>query len=75
GTAAVPSAGIVMLTIVFPTVGLPLEGLGIILGVDRLLDMSRTAINITGDAMVATCVAKSEGEEVEVDENAGIQSA
>ncbi|SDC82740.1 Na+/H+-dicarboxylate symporter [Melghirimyces thermohalophilus] len=75
GTAAVPSAGIVMLTIVFPTVGLPLEGLGIILGVDRLLDMSRTAINIAGDAMVATCVAKSEGEEIEVDENAGIQSA
>ncbi|GGA53024.1 sodium:dicarboxylate symporter [Kroppenstedtia guangzhouensis] len=64
GTAAVPSAGIVMLTMVFPVVGLPLEGLGIVLGVDRLLDMSRTAINITGDAMVATCVAKSEGEEV-----------
>ncbi|MFC4075623.1 dicarboxylate/amino acid:cation symporter [Salinithrix halophila] len=66
GTAAIPSAGIVMLTIVFPAVGLPLEGLGIILGVDRLLDMARTATNITGDAMVATCVAKSEGADVEV---------
>ncbi|MFD1396117.1 dicarboxylate/amino acid:cation symporter [Kroppenstedtia eburnea] len=64
GTAAVPSAGIVMLTMVFPVVGLPLEGLGIVLGVDRLLDMSRTAINITGDAMVAACVARSEGEDV-----------
>ncbi|MFD1434476.1 dicarboxylate/amino acid:cation symporter [Kroppenstedtia eburnea] len=63
GTAAVPSAGIVMLTMVFPVVGLPLEGLGIVLGVDRLLDMSRTAINITGDAMVAACVARSEGED------------
>ncbi|OYD07549.1 dicarboxylate/amino acid:cation symporter [Paludifilum halophilum] len=62
GTAAVPSAGIVMLTIVFPTVGLPLEGLGIVLGVDRLLDMARTATNITGDATVATVVAKTEGE-------------
>ncbi|QKG83463.1 dicarboxylate/amino acid:cation symporter [Kroppenstedtia pulmonis] len=70
GTAAVPSAGIVMLTIVFPTVGLPLEGLGIILGVDRLLDMSRTATNITGDAMVATIVAKTEGETVGVEEQA-----
>ncbi|PTX50621.1 Na+/H+-dicarboxylate symporter [Melghirimyces profundicolus] len=70
GTAAVPSAGIVMLTMVFPVVGLPLEGLGIVLGVDRLLDMSRTAINITGDAMVATCVAKTEGADVEVDEKA-----
>jgi Na+/H+-dicarboxylate symporter len=70
GTAAVPSAGIVMLTIVFPTVGLPLEGLAIVLGVDRLLDMARTATNITGDAMVAVCVAKSEGVDVDVDEEA-----
>ncbi|MDR6225861.1 dicarboxylate/amino acid:cation symporter [Desmospora profundinema] len=70
GTAAVPSAGIVMLTVVFPTVGLPLEGLAIVLGVDRLLDMARTATNITGDAMVATCVAKTEGADVEVNEEA-----
>ncbi|WP_342748197.1 dicarboxylate/amino acid:cation symporter [Desmospora activa] len=70
GTAAVPSAGIVMLTIVFPVVGLPIEGLAIVLGVDRLLDMARTATNITGDAMVATCIAKTEGADINIQEEA-----
>ena len=60
GTAAVPSVGLVMLTLVFNQVGLPVEGIAIILGVDRLLDMLRTAVNVTGDAVVTTIVAKSE---------------
>jgi len=60
GTAAVPSAGLVMLTIVFAQVGLPVEAIGLILGVDRILDMTRTAVNLTGDLVVTTVVAKSE---------------
>ncbi|MBA4495527.1 dicarboxylate/amino acid:cation symporter [Paenactinomyces guangxiensis] len=60
GTAAVPGAGLIMLTLVLQTVGLPVEGIAIVLGVDRLLDMSRTATNITGDACVAVIVAKGE---------------
>jgi len=60
GTAAVPSVGLVMLTLVFEQVGLPIEAIGYIIGVDRLLDMTRTAVNVTGDAMVSTVVAKSE---------------
>ena len=60
GTAAVPAVGLVMLVMVFEQVGLPVEGIGIILGVDRLLDMVRTAVNVTGDAVVTTIVAKSE---------------
>lgn len=62
GTAAVPSAGIVMLVIILETVGVPLEGIALILGVDRILDMCRTATNITGDAMVATIIAASENQ-------------
>lgn len=61
GTAAVPSAGIIMLTMVLGQVGLPVEGIALILGVDRLLDMMRTAINVCGDGMVAAAVARSEG--------------
>jgi Na+/H+-dicarboxylate symporter len=49
-----------MLTLVFSQVGLPVEGIAIILGVDRLLDMVRTAVNVSGDAVVTTIVAKSE---------------
>jgi DAACS family dicarboxylate/amino acid:cation (Na+ or H+) symporter len=60
GTAAVPSAGLVMLAIVLQQVGLPVEGIGIILGIDRLLDMLRTAVNITGDATVTCVVARTE---------------
>jgi Na+/H+-dicarboxylate symporter len=62
GTAGVPGVGLVMLAMVFNQVGLPLEAIGVILGVDRLLDMVRTAVNVTGDAVVSTIVAKSEGE-------------
>lgn len=61
GTAGVPGVGLIMLSMVFVQVGLPLEGIGLILGVDRLLDMLRTAVNVTGDAVVSTVVAKSEG--------------
>lgn len=62
GTAAVPGVGLVMLAMVLDQVGLPVEGIGLIIGIDRLLDMMRTAVNVTGDGMVATIVAASEGE-------------
>ena len=61
GTAAVPSVGLVMLTMVFAQVNLPVEGIAYILGVDRLMDMLRTAVNVTGDGVVTAVVAKSEG--------------
>ncbi len=62
GTAAVPGVGLITLTLVLDQVGLPVEGIALIIGVDRLLDMLRTAVNVTGDATVATIVASSEGE-------------
>ena len=61
GTAGVPGVGLIMLSMVFAQVGLPLEGIGLILGVDRLLDMVRTAVNVSGDGVVSCIVAKSEG--------------
>ncbi len=60
GTAAVPGVGIVMLVIVLQSVGIPLEGIAVILGVDRILDMCRTTCNVTGDCMVCAVVASSE---------------
>ena len=60
GTAGVPGVGMIMLAMVLTQVGLPVEAIGIILGVDRLLDMVRTAVNVTGDGMVSCVVAKSE---------------
>ncbi len=62
GTAAVPGVGLVMLAMVLNQVGLPVEGIALILGVDRLLDMTRTAVNVTGDCMVTCVVAKTENE-------------
>ena len=62
GTAAVPGAGIIMLVIILETVGVPTAGIALILGVDRILDMCRTAVNVTGDATVATSVAATEGQ-------------
>ena len=62
GSPGIPSGSIVMLIIVLNSVGLPVEGLALILGVDRPLDMLRTAVNITGDSTVASIVASSEGE-------------
>lgn len=62
GTAGVPGVGLVMLSMVLTSVGLPIEGIAIIIGIDRILDMCRTVINITGDAVCTLIVAKSEGE-------------
>ncbi len=61
GTAAVPSAGLVMLIVILESIGVPAAGIALILGVDRPLDMARTATNITGDVTVAAIVAASEG--------------
>ncbi len=62
GSAGVPGAGLIMLTLVLSSVGLPLEGIAIIAGIDRILDMARTTVNVTGDAMVSVLIAKGEGE-------------
>jgi Na+/H+-dicarboxylate symporter len=62
GTAGVPGVGLIMLAMVLNQVGLPVEGIALIMGVDRLLDMIRTAVNITGDSVVTCIVAKSENE-------------
>lgn len=62
GTAGVPGVGLIMLAMVLNQVNLPVEGIALIIGVDRLLDMTRTAVNVTGDCMVACVVGKSENE-------------
>ncbi len=62
GTAGVPSAGLIMLVMVLDQVGLPATHIGMIIGIDRILDMTRTAVNVTGDAAVSCIVAKSEGQ-------------
>ncbi|MDD7804200.1 MAG: dicarboxylate/amino acid:cation symporter [Endozoicomonas sp. (ex Botrylloides leachii)] len=76
GTAGVPGVGLVMLSMVLQQVGLPVEGIALIVGVDRLLDMVRTAVNITGDSVVTCIVAKSEGD-LDIDAfnnpNAGVE--
>ena len=59
GTAGVPGAGVVMLAMVLQAVGLPVDGIALVLGVDRIFDMGRTVVNITGDAVCAYCVSKS----------------
>lgn len=61
GTAGVPGVGLVTLALVLQQVGLPVEGIALIIGVDRILDMIRTAVNVTGDAMVSVTVAHSDG--------------
>ncbi|MCB9248957.1 MAG: dicarboxylate/amino acid:cation symporter [Ignavibacteriales bacterium] len=66
GAASIPMAGLVMMTIILTAVGLPLEGVGLILAVDRLLDMSRTVINVWSDSCAAVVIAKSEGEILKV---------
>ncbi|CAA0363953.1 sodium:dicarboxylate symporter [Alteromonas marina] len=76
GTAGVPGVGLIMLAMVLQQVNLPVEGIALIIGVDRLLDMTRTAVNITGDCMVSCVVAKSEGaldESVYNDPKAGLK--
>ena len=60
GTAGVPSVGLITLAMVFDSVGLPVAGIGLIMGIDRILDMLRTAVNITGDAVCTTIVSHQE---------------
>ena len=62
GTAGVPGVGLIMLAMVLNQVGLPVEGIGLIIGIDRLLDMLRTSVNVLGDGTVATIVARSEND-------------
>lgn len=62
GTAGIPGAGLIMLGLVLSSVGLPLEGVALIAGIDRILDMARTTVNVTGDLMTTTLVARSENE-------------
>ena len=57
GTAGIPSVGLIMLAMVLTSVGLPTEGIALIMGIDRILDMLRTAVNITGDAVCTTIVS------------------
>ncbi|GAA0781640.1 MULTISPECIES: dicarboxylate/amino acid:cation symporter [Pseudomonadati] len=74
GTAGVPGVGLIMLAMVLNQVGLPVEGIALIIGVDRLLDMLRTAVNVTGDTVATVIIAKSEGafnEDVFNDSQAG----
>lgn len=62
GTAGVPGVGLITLSMVLKEAGLPIEGIALIMGIDRILDMTRTAVNISGDTIVSLIVAKSEGE-------------
>lgn len=76
GTAAVPGVGLITLAMVLQQVGLPVQGIALIIGVDRLLDMVRTAVNVTGDATVSCIIAKGEGaldENVFNDPKAGLE--
>jgi len=66
GSAGIPMAGLVMMTIVLTAVNLPLEGIGLVLAVDRILDMSRTTVNVWGDTCAAVIIAKSEGETLNI---------
>lgn len=68
GTASVPGVGLVMLTMVLQTVNLPVEGIALIIGIDRLLDMARTATNVTGDSVCAVLVAETEKRSQEKEE-------
>ena len=67
GAAGIPMAGLVMITVILSAVGLPLEGVGLILAVDRILDMCRTTVNVWSDSCGAAIIAKTEGEQLLVD--------
>lgn len=67
GAAAIPMAGLIMMTIILSAVGLPLEGIGLIIAVDRILDMFRTTVNVWSDSCGAVIIAKSEGETLKID--------
>jgi DAACS family dicarboxylate/amino acid:cation (Na+ or H+) symporter len=74
GTAGVPGGSIPLIVVLMDSVGVPAEGIGIILGVDRILDMCRTVLNVTGDLAVAACVARTDrGEGDEADETISAQ--
>ena len=64
GTAGVPGAGLIMLTMVLTSVGLPIEGIALVAGIDVILDAARTCINVIGDTAVCAVVASTEGEEL-----------
>ncbi len=64
--AGIPMAGLVMISVVLSAVGLPLEGVGLILAVDRILDMCRTSVNVWSDSCGAVIIAKTEGETLKV---------
>jgi Na+/H+-dicarboxylate symporter len=66
GSAGIPMAGLVMMSVVLSAVNLPLEGVGLILAIDRPLDMCRTVVNVFGDTCGAVVIAKSEGETLKV---------
>jgi len=66
GAAGIPMAGLVMMSVVLTAVGLPLEGVGLILAVDRILDMCRTAVNVFSDSCGTVVIAKTEGETLNV---------
>ena len=66
GAAGIPMAGLVMITVILSAVGLPLEGVGLILAVDRILDMCRTTVNVWSDSCGSAIIAKTEGEELKV---------
>lgn len=66
GSAGIPMAGLVMMAVVLRAVGLPLEGIGLLLAVDRILDMFRTTLNVYGDTCAAVVIAKSEGEKLKI---------
>ncbi|MDR1385604.1 MAG: dicarboxylate/amino acid:cation symporter [Planctomycetaceae bacterium] len=67
GAAGVPMAALVMMSLILNVVGLPLEGIGLVIGVDRILDMMRTVVNVYGDTCVAVMIAKAEGEKLPID--------
>ena len=62
GVAGIPSASLVAISVILGAIGLPLEGLGVILAVDRVLDMCRTAVNVYGDSCATVVIARLEGE-------------
>ncbi|MDP3017857.1 MAG: cation:dicarboxylase symporter family transporter, partial [Deltaproteobacteria bacterium] len=64
GTAGVPGAGLIMLSMVLGAIGVPIEGIALVAGIDRILDMPRTAVNVTDDAVAAVLVGKTEGEKL-----------
>lgn len=75
GTAGVPGAGVIMLTMVLQSVGLPLEGIALITGVDRILDMARTTVNITGDAACTLCISYLEDKKEQKNEMKNVDNA